>query len=214
MSAFHVSLEADAFASSLKFTEDSGQTDYTDPLHLNHVAIGHGLMSSSCSVPSIHLAPDMCHKNNHSGGPSYSIYLRTDSPSNSQAYPRMCAGLTVLDPLIVHVFDAELTEKFVESCLIRKEDPLSSDIFDVLQERWLSEEPSMSRHDVNVNLLQYANATGRWINASPGDGSGPPTLLAYLRRALLEHGGFPEMSKDNALFEPLRRQLIADLEPF
>ena len=55
----------------------------------------------------------------------------------------------------------------------------------------------------------------RWLMTLPGPGDhGPLTLLEYLRLALLVHGGFTGLDAANPNFDPLRRALIADLEPF
>ena len=176
---------------------------YTDPLHLYHVA---DLMKTDPPTgPVIHIAPDYVHKDGYSGGPPYEILCGRD------------AGLDpfISDGIVRHLSHSEFHLEFTASAIGRKEDPMRPDINEVLTRTWLSENPGLTAEEIKKNLNQYCYDRGEWLKSYPGPGDrGPLTLLEYLRLALLVHGGFTGLDAANPNFDPLRRALIADLEPF
>ena len=183
---------------------DECGSQYADPLHLDHAA-GHLMKrvfkTNSRGNPVVWLAADEVRKDNYSGGAPYRIEMAPD------------AGL---DPLISDFdpFPRGMHPEFAEA-LERNEDLLRPDIEDVLTQTWLSENPGLTSEDIALKIRKFNSSKEDWLMTLPGPGDrGPLTLLEYLRLALLVHGGFTGLNAANPTFDPLRRALIADLEPF
>jgi len=171
---------------------DEHESAHTDPLHIGHLADLHYM--------------DIFETNErgnpvYSGSSPYAIELTAD------------AGLDPLiaDELMPHGY---MNPEFAEA-LERNEDPLRPDIEEVLTRTWLSENPGLTSEDIAVKFRKFNYTKDKWLMTMPGPGDrGPLTLLEYLRLALLVHGGFTGLNAANPNFDPLRRALIADLEPF